>query len=80
MRELWCELQCIRIEVCGSCGVWSLKCFKVVALDYYSWRSCGEGELRCEGIVVCVMVAVYRNYSLWWLRLMGIAVWGSCGV
>ena len=28
----------------------------------------------------CVMVAVYRNCSLWELRHMGIEVLGSCGV
>ena len=43
------------------------QCFKVVAWVYYSRKSCSEGELLREGVVVCVMAEVYRNCSLWWL-------------
>ena len=47
-----------------------------MAWVYHSGRICGEGELRCVGVVVCVMVAVYRDCSLWYFGLWGLRCGG----
>ena len=56
----------------GSCSVGELQCGGVAV-----WGSFGVGELLC--VILCAVVALYRNCSLWELRHMGIAVLGSCG-
>ena len=45
-----------------------------MAWVYHSGRICGEGELWCQEVVVCVMVAVYK------LQFVVVVAYGNCGV